>query len=42
MVTKLLPSAIEYIDNKSMPIDREYTVHSTMKVIKDAQNNMRQ
>lgn len=36
--TNYFPSAIEYIDNKSMAIDRDYNVYSTMKVTEDIKN----
>ncbi len=37
-VPNYFPSAIEYLDTTSMAVDMEYTVYSTMKVIKDVQN----
>ncbi|NMA95642.1 MAG: ABC transporter permease, partial [Clostridiales bacterium] len=32
------PTAIEYLDNKSIPTNRKYTIYSALKIIKDAEN----
>ncbi|NMA95275.1 MAG: ABC transporter permease, partial [Clostridiales bacterium] len=32
------PTAIEYLDNKSIPINQKYTIHSTLKIIKDVED----